>query len=219
MRDRVLQFTILTQPNIVRSMGNMLRAPRVHYSTNFTDVFSSDRQEQYHYVNGLLAVMVSFVVVLVFWVFVLLVLKFKGQEVGCASGQAFLAKRDGEDVSSTDDDEGSFSSIGSRAASQQNSISKLIKRKESLDNFLSNDTEGENGPPTDPMTRVDDSRSFENESRVPFINARERRTRFCFIVCSLLSFICVPTILVTSFSPLKEAAQTSNELVAVSISA
>lgn len=201
-------------------MGNLLRVPRVNYSTNFTDIFSSDRQVQYHYVNGLLAVMVSFIVILIFWVFVLFVLKFKGQEVGCASGQAFLTKHDGEDVASTDDDEASFSSFGSRSASQQNSVSKLIKQKDSLENFLSLDTEGEDGPPTDPMTRVEDSRSFDNDAGLdpplPDINPRESRTRFCFLFFSLLALICVPTILVTSFGPLKDAVQTSNELVAVS---
>lgn len=203
-------------PEIVRSMGNLLRAPRAHYSTNFTDLFSSDRQVQYHYVNGLLAVMVSFVVVIVFWTFILFVLKFRGSEVGCASGRAFLNKQTGEEESSTDEDDGSFSSAGSRGTSQQGSIAKLIKRKEGLDNFLSADTEGEDGPPTDPMTKADEG-SFDDASGTGKvsrqIHPRERRTRFCFLLFCVVALVCVPTILVTSSGELKKAAETSHEPV------
>jgi hypothetical protein len=204
-------------------MGNLLRGPRGRYSTNFTDVFSSDREVQYEYVNGLLAVMISFTVVLIFWVFVLFVLKFRG-DVGCASGQPFQTKEDDEDLISTDDDMGdSFGSLGSASrtdsqAGDDNSVSKLIKNKDNLQNLSADGSDGEGGPPTDNTTR--NGESFENHSQTVKKqapkNQRERRTRFCFLVCSLVSFICVPLILVLSFGPLKEAAQTSDELAVVS---
>ena len=163
--------------------------------------------------------MASIVVVLGFWTFVLFVLKFRGAEVGCASGRAFLTKQTGEEASSTDEDNDSFSSEESRGASQQNSVAKLIGRKDSLGNFHSADTEGDAGPPTDPMTKVDDG-SFDNASATatlsPQINPRERRTRFCFLFFSLTALVCVPIILVTSSGELKKAAETSHEPVLVS---
>ena len=217
--DQLGNISFVAQPNIVKSMGTILRAPRAHYSTNFTDLYSSDRQIQYHYVNGLLAVMVSIVVVIAFWTFVLFVLKFRGSEMGCASGSAFLTKQTVEEASSTDEDDGSFISTDSRGASQQNSVSKLIKRKDSLDNFLSADTDGEAGPPTDPLTKADEG-SFENASETAKISRqmhpRERRTRFCFLFFSLVTLVCVPIILVTSSGELKKAAETSQVPVVVS---
>lgn len=200
----------------------MLRGPRERYSTNFTDVFASDREVQYQYVNGLLAVMVAFVIVLIFWIFVLCVLKFKGDDVGCASGQPFQSYEGEEDLDSTDDE--SFCSLGSAShtdsqAEDENSVSKLIsKNKDNLQNFSEEENAGGGGPPTGNTTR--DEESFVNHSSAvknhATKNRRERRTRFCFLMASLLSLVCVPLILVLSFGPMKEAVHTSDGLVIVS---
>lgn len=213
-------------------MGTMLRGPRGQYSTNFTDVFSSDREEQYQYVNGLLAVMVSLFIFFAFWVFVLCVLKFRGDDVGCASGQAFLTKRnEDEDVHSTDDDDGSFlSSIGSASQpsidpDDENSVTKLTShaKETSSNDSLEDFFEKGRAPPTNNMTRPDDNTSFDDSNnsftrlRLSRVNQRERRTRFCFLLVGLLSLVSVPVIFVTSFGPLKEAAGATDELVLVSV--
>ena len=76
----------------------MLEAPRRTYGTEFSNVFSSDRIAQHSYVDGLLIVGLFFVVIFVVWTLVLIVLKLKGKEVGCASGSAFHTERsDDED--------------------------------------------------------------------------------------------------------------------------
>lgn len=203
----------------------MLRGPRGKYSTNFTDVFSSDREVQYKYVNGLLAVMISFVILLIFWIFILGVLKCKGHEVGCASGQPFRTQEDEEDLGSTDDDmEDSFSSLGSGSqtgsrSGDENSVTKLITDKDNLQNLSAEETAGDGGPPTDNMTRDDGSYDGPSQpvKKQVQVNERERRTRFCFLVFSLLSLTCVPLILVLSFGPMKEATQSSDQLVLVSV--
>ena len=179
---------------------------------------------QYQYVNGLLAVMVSFVILLIFWIFVLCVLKCRGDDVGCASGQPFQSQRgdddDDEDLSSTDDDmeNDGLSSIGSasNSDSKEDSVSKLITNKDNLQNLSAEEKPGD-GPPTDNLTRDE---SYETPSptvrKQSKINQRERRTRFCFMMFSLLSLICVPLILAISFRPLKGATQTSDDLIVVS---
>lgn len=202
-------------------MGTMLRGPRGKYSTNFTDVFVADREVQYQYVNGLLAVMVSFLVVFIVWVFILFVLKFRGEDAGCASGMAFRTRRDddeSEDLEPTDDDMiDSFSSLGSSSQSgEEDSVSKLIRDKSPLQNMSGEDSGGTGGPSTDELTREEGS--FENDSamqRAWRASQRERRTRLCFLFFGLLSLVCVPTILVKSFSPMKDAIHTSEELVVV----
>ena len=202
----------------------MLRGPRRHYSTNFADVFSPDREEQHQYVDGLLAMMVAFLLFFILWVFVLLALKFRGKDVGCASGQAFRTKEEEEDLESTDDDDASIvssigsSSRGSSHPEDENSVSKLIAAEAKKNS--SNDEEG--GPPTDDITRPADEASFDDGSenahlRLVRTNQREKRTRFCFLVFGLLSLICVSVILVTSFGPLKEASITTGQQVTVRI--
>mmetsp|Transcript_58465 Transcript_58465/g.143000 ORF Transcript_58465/g.143000 Transcript_58465/m.143000 type:complete len:861 (+) Transcript_58465:464-3046(+) len=78
-------------PSIAVVVGNILRAPRtINHHGNFSMVFSTQYEEQRDYVDGILIVETVFLMVFAFWAFIQFVLKFKGKEVGCASGRAFV---------------------------------------------------------------------------------------------------------------------------------
>jgi hypothetical protein len=207
--------TFSIQPNVVRITGNALRVLRGRYSSNFTDVFSPNREVQHEYTNGLVAVTFAFVIILLFWVFVLFTLKFLGSEVGCAAGLPFFSSQAVDDEISTDDDEASLVSsldLGSRADSQENSVTKLIKKKARSNSFSSND----NGDVTAPTKPEGKKKSVNRKDQV--VQRRERRTRRCFMLASILAFACVPVILVLSFGPMREAANNSKDLAEVRIS-
>ena len=200
------------QPNVVRIVGNFLRFPRGQYSRNFTDVFSSSRDVQHMYTDGLISVMVSFLILVLFWMFVLCVFKFRGEEFGCAAGRPFSSAEVEDDEVSTDDEEVSLvSSLGlfSRTDSEK-SVTKLIKKKNS--SFSTND--GENA--THPSTP--EKKQAKVAGAEQMVQRRGRRTRFCFILSSLLAYTCVPLILVLSFGPMKEAANVANEVAEVGTS-
>lgn len=203
-------------------MGAILRAPRAYYSTNFTDVFSPEEKIQYEYVNGLLAVMVAILALLLCWAFVLVVLKFKGKEVGCASGNAFLSRTMDsiDDIPSTDESE-SFNSMGSSSSFSdgEKSIEKLVARHreqhgessdmvgEQIDGMR--DEEGSfNSNPDEILTNVAGPQKLTNR--------RECRTRSCFLFFALISLLCVPLILIHSFGPMREVAQESSGVILVS---
>jgi hypothetical protein len=109
-------FLSFSQPNTAAVIGAILRAPRkIRHTGNFSHVFSPVREEQLEYVDGLMVVMSIFIIAWVIWAFTLLVLKFKGKDVGCASGRAFVTVRsddedDGYFDKPTEDDIGSTSS-------------------------------------------------------------------------------------------------------------
>ena len=201
-----------SQPNIVRIIGNALRFPRGQYSRNFADVFSSSREVQHSYTDGLLSIMVSFLILVLFWAFVLCVFKFLGEEFGCAAGRPFSSSSEEEDDDevSTDDEEVSLvSSLGlfSRTDSEEKSVTKLIKKKNS--SFSTNDGEGATHPTTPKEKRA------KVAGKEQIVQRRGRRTRFCFFLSSLLAYTCVPLILVLSFGPMKEAANVAHEVTEV----
>jgi hypothetical protein len=79
------------QPKVAVLVGSVLRAPRlIRHGGNFTHLFSPVRADQLDYVDGLMVVTAIFLIFVVMWAFLLIVLKFKGREVGCASGRPFV---------------------------------------------------------------------------------------------------------------------------------
>lgn len=96
--ESVQTLSTYEPPSIAVAVGNILRAPRtIRHHGNFSLVFSSDYDDQRDYVDGILVVETVFLIVFVLWAFVVLVLKFKGREVGCASGRAFVLPEDDEE--------------------------------------------------------------------------------------------------------------------------
>lgn len=190
-------------------MGGMLRGLRGKYNTTFAHVFSPDPEEQDEYVNGLLAVMVAFVILFIFWVFILAILKFKGSDVGCASGQAFVSKEveineydEDFNFPSTDESD-SMSSSGSKPRSQSMENDDQLEnnlhlRKQKLDSasfYSSGDT-------------------FTQTQRTIFaVNPREKRTRVCFILFGVAALSCIPIIMSFAYGPFKDATENTSVFI------
>jgi hypothetical protein len=199
----------------------MLRGPRGHYTTNFADLFSSDTELQHSYVDGLLVIGVFFLVVLVVWSLILIVLKLKGNEVGCASGQAFQAEieiaGDDRDLQSTDSSE-SCSSIGVESESECDDAPERHIAKHTSDDGRANNNFDHQYEEADDDYASQEEWLNKNDGAPSQkkISQRERRTRICFLFFSLVSLVCVPLILVFSFGPIKEATRTSDDILLVS---
>lgn len=244
--------SLYVPPSAAVTIGSILRAPRtIRHNGNFTLLFSLNRQEQVDYVNGLLVVEVVFLSIFVLWVFVLVVLKIKGKEVGCASGRAFVT------VGSDDDDDFETDFVGDET--RQTEV--IGDRAESLpsDEFLdsTSDSSGDNHSfshldersldddgeqlldlrtPNSASTDEDDEdhgvwkpssasagkpKQLEGEvipngnqlPAQPRINKREFRTRISFLFFAALALICVPLILVLCLGPMRDAAQSSDDII------
>ncbi|CAJ1934542.1 unnamed protein product [Cylindrotheca closterium] len=207
-------------PGVLIFLGGILRGPRSGFATSFADAFSDDLDTQRSYARGILSVAYFFLVLLVVWSFVLIVLKIKGDEVGCASGSAFhLVQIDnGEDElqetdsSSGDDSNGnkyeptdeqsrSGGGEGGYEVALSDAGSDLYAESEMLEDQSSWATEPE-------RTRTNYSH-FSRMKETPL----ERKTRMCFLLCSIISLCTVPFILVFSFGPMKEATEAAKQAV------
>jgi hypothetical protein len=174
---------------------------------------STDSEAQHRYVDGLLVVEVFLLSVLVAWLLVLIVLKVKGGEVGCASGRAFYTEKSEDDLakdSSTDSSDGYITS-----ESESDGIGKLqqhIDQQEPATSFDQHYEEAESYCSEAGWLSTESSTAPKMKKG----NRRERRTRFCFLFFSLISLVCVPCILVFSFGPMKEATRSSEDILLVS---
>lgn len=118
---------LYVQPKLAIYVGSILRAPRlIRHDGNLTHFFSPVRDEQLEYVDGLMVVSSIFLILFVFWAFMLVVLKVKGREVGCASGRAFVTAHWEE--SSNDDTEGDYAdeAISTTSSSSESYSSKPL---------------------------------------------------------------------------------------------
>jgi len=191
-----------------------LRAPRqAGHSGNFTDLFSSVREEQRGYIDGLLVVSIILSVLFLIWAFILVVLKCKGKEVGCASGQAFVSLRPDDenseaDVGKTQNDTASTSD-SSKAESTSGSSNKPLFSEyggtviENSSSDFSDDSNHSDRKRWRCLRRKDNKKEGNiDDTRT---NRRERRTRLTFIVFASIALICAIFTLFLTFGPLKEA--------------
>jgi hypothetical protein len=74
---------------VVVTVGSLLAIPRESRSTTFSDLFSSNAEAQKDYAKGLIALGSFILVVAVVWFLILVVLRLKGKDIGCASGIGF----------------------------------------------------------------------------------------------------------------------------------
>ena len=216
-------------------MGSILRLPRKWHTTDFASFFSTSQAEQVDYVNGILVSGVIVFSVFLLWAFILIVLKVKGKEVGCASGRAFYTETnddDHHDTQSTDSSDESYSSrendnFGSSGSSSSNSKERNWNTRnsnlQSKNDFQDDDESGSAEYSFDDES--DGGRSEDYDSQNGWLSAdeprrstnrREKRTRICFLVFSSISLLCVPLILVFSFGPMKETTQITDDLILVS---
>lgn len=205
-------------------MGAILRGPRSGFATSFADAFSDDLDAQRSYARGILSVACFFMVLLILWSFVMIVLKIQGEEVGCASGSAFHMVQidtDGDELHETDSSSGDESngskptdkrsrSVGADEAGQEVALSdvgpNLVRNKSEI-------MEDESSWVTEPeLARTNYSHSSKMRE-----TPLERKTRMCFLFCSIVSLCTVPFILVFSFGPMKEATEAAKQAVLVCI--
>jgi hypothetical protein len=198
-------------------MGSILRIPRKWHETDFSYVFSTDKDLQHDYVDGLLVAATAFFMVFCAWAFILIVLKVKGKEVGCASGMAFHTEKIEEDIQSTDSSESYFSSVDNDSREEA-----IIEVENETTNQEKHDIRSSFEEGCDKSEASQESQDYDShdgwlstggmQNRV---NPREKRTRFCFLVFALISLLCVPLLLVFSFGPMKEVARASDDILLV----
>ena len=218
---------------MVEMVGSLLQAARRnHHTTTFSDVLSPYPEVQKDYVYGLFTVAIIFASIFVFWTFVLIVLKLKGPEVGCASGRAFQKPSSDQlsSVLSTDSESFYSSSFGEddinnnnihsprKASYEMHSIERVMDdRRSSVRSDLRSEQDGSIG--LDSYSEYDSRDgwvpSTGTVSRQRRVSQREQRTRFAFLVFSFIALVTVPFILVFSFSPIKDATRRSDDIVLV----
>jgi hypothetical protein len=226
-------------------IGNILRAARnIRHSGNFSHVFSPIHEEQTEYIDGLMVVSSIFLIAYVLWAFTLVVLKIKGNEVGCASGRAFvtamsedeydeeLVGKAEEHLDSTSESSGASSDTPIYRDPQHTRDNNPMNGGQQQTKFANGkstptealeDTQSENRSQSSGWV----SRSYsdnhgedlrdgsEEDETNEIINPREYRTRICFLVFASILLICVPLILVFCYGPLKEATSSSDDLIVV----
>ena len=205
---------------MLASLGSILRASRAaSYSTKFSDIFSDDAEVQHKYAKGLVAVGFFFIVFYVIWAFVLIVLKFKGRDVGCASGRPFQ-KIKIDNTFSTDSSSGGEYSVEDDLSSNLGPIDE-VHPQEDYDSAGSpgyDEYEGEEHSQESWISEREERIRRLKEPEILLIeNPREKRTRSAFLLFSVLSLALVPFILVFSFSPMKEATDGSRQNIMVSL--
>lgn len=230
----------MMQPNAAKVVGEILRAPReIGHSGNFTDLFSSDREEQRDYIDGMLVVLAILSSVFFIWVFVLIVLKCNGKEAGCASGRAFVNHdpEDEEEINYETDEGKTEDEVVSTSYSSDGSVTSVSSRKPLFSESGNTATENpksdfdHNNVDYDYSRRMrwkwmggkqnrNDEREKESDTEESLFliknNPHEYRTRLVFLFFASMVLICAPLTLFLTIGPLKEGAiESSKNLILV----
>ena len=100
----------------------MVRGPRtLGHSADFGDLFSSDQEERRTYIDGLSTIPVIFFSFFSAWMFIVVLMKCKGKEVGCASGRPFVNHRPEDNAPLDEEDHPRSDNEGDVSASETNS--------------------------------------------------------------------------------------------------
>jgi len=196
-------------------LGSILRGPRS--GSSFADAFSDDLDTQRSYARGILSVACVFMILLVVWSFIVVVLKIKAEEVGCASGSAFhmlLMDNDEDDeFQETDSSSGDESNGNEPADEPSRSGAAEVSHEVALSDAGSNPHESEMEDQSSWATEPERGRAnYSYHSRMKETSL-ERKTRMCFLFCCIVSLCIVPFILVFSFGPMKEATEAAKQAV------
>lgn len=196
-------ISLLSQPDILDTARYLVDFPRREYSTDFAVFVAGDVEEQEAYASGLVVLGCILASIYVIWWMVLLVLKCKGKSVGCASGRSFRGERvrlqDEIDASGSTDVEEEWTS-GAENSGDRYDISEEASFQSSI---KSSENDGQS----------EVSGSSSEYSAVSRPTTRERRTQIAFFVCGLMSLAAVPFVLTLSFSPLKEAVESTENFL------
>ena len=196
----------------MENLGKILRAPRSGQSTSFADGVSPDQSMQEDYVRGLIVVTCIIGSFAVLWFLILLILKFKGDKVGCASGQPFRRRPEEEIISFTES-----SSLGEDSGYSENGSPDPIRDATDPEDFHASEASASFDNDSNYHGDGDNwSKEEEDEALNSEPTEREFRTRLVFLFFCCVVLICIPCILVFSFGPMKEALQTSDNTMMVS---
>jgi hypothetical protein len=155
------------------------------------------------YVDGLSAVPVIFFSFFFAWAFITIVLKCKAEEVGCASGRAFISVRSGDGKSR--DDAASTTSESSNAETiSESSVKPLFfgpggEKMENSDSCVVNNDNGFG-------MRIMRCLGRKHEDDETEINRVARGTRLSFLLFATIALACTPLCLFFTFGPLRAVA-------------
>jgi hypothetical protein len=182
---------------LLELMKKTLDFPRSYYSTDVANLLSSNEGEKKSYILGLVVVACILMMIFFIWGGILIILKLRGEEAGCAAGIAFQTtskqiEKDGSEghgSGSTDADDFEMS-IGSHTADHN---------EEHVNAYIS------------PRTCSDDIEDMRRKK------IRERRTRIALLMVGTTLLLCVPMMLVLVLSPLQKAATNADTIYVVRI--
>jgi hypothetical protein len=167
-----------------------LEIPRESRSITFSDFFSSDREAQENYAEGLIG-LGSFLLSFAFlWYVVLLVLKLKGHEAGCAAGRAFGTEASTSTKSLSETDDSNQDNV-----SAESSVVKY------------DDRELDSNPPDD-----DNERSGCCSDHSLHLRQRQYRTRLAYFFFAFLSLVCSFLLLTSTYQPLEDATDNASRV-------
>jgi F0F1-type ATP synthase assembly protein I len=166
---------------MVSAMHKFFESTRFLHTTSIVDMMSPDFNEQKSYAYGIIFNVSITVLFFVLWATILLILKFKGEDVGCASGRPFLTSTRNEDESL--DRNGKSGGSGSTGS----------------DDFDESSVEFGSDEADEKCKDVTRNRK------------RACRSRIAFLLTWITTIACVCIALVFGFSPLKEATANSKD--------
>jgi hypothetical protein len=173
----------------------------------FSDFFSSVQEERKAYIDGLSAVPVIFFSIFLAWGFIAILLKCKGAEVGCASGQAFVSLRSDDENSEIEegksDDDFASTSDSSDASELSDKPLFLGPGGEMMEH---SDSDFKNKDHFGMKILRCMRRKNEEDGTDDTINLLERRTRISFLGFATIALLCTPLNLFLTFGPLREVA-------------
>lgn len=178
----------MQQPRVLSVVSKFLSVTRFSGSRNFADLVSPNYNDQKDYTNGFITYVSVMAAFLFLWAAVLIVLKYKGERVGCASGRPFQAMKEqavGQSSSTT--------VIGMDSSIVSTSDEELVDEQRSTNE--SKET---------------------SEYKINAVRRRQRRTRFVFFVSGLVVLVCAALLLVFSFSPIRQSTKSVGVLLDVS---
>ena len=174
---------------MVLAMHEFFSTSRFVHTISVVDMLSPDSDERKNYAYGVVFMISIIVIFFVLWTTILLVLKFKGDEAGCASGTPFLTAAKNEDCH-----------LDERGKSRESSSTC----SDDFDNNSSIESESQE------INRSSSVLEHDNNRAVARYKKRARRSRIAFLLTWITAITCIFIVLVVGFAPLKEATAQSS---------
>lgn len=192
-------------------MKKMLDIPRTYYSTDVSNLVSSNEGEKKSYILGLVVVACILLLIMFVWGGILIILKLRGDEAGCAAGYPFKTAsyqneknridRHGSGGGSTDADDFEMS-LGTHTESDEEHHHEHHHNHRQVKAVGSDETR---------QLTPEDIQDL-NRTKI-----REWRTRVALLMVGTLLLLCVPMMLVLVLSPLHKAATNAGTIYLVRI--